>query len=1356
MFVPSGGINQDDSIITPTSPTQAGVKSAFALGDYKYALNARIGSSRHDNYGDVENIKGTVEVTDYFSRQQHTNSNNTFSGSLTGWLSVGGSPKLPWSYGTVGPATGAKITVTNSPQTTDILYQPENITAGDSLLIDYLFARDAVVSDSEFVVGLYISFLTGSTEVGSLLIDNLNSYSESIPNPGATKSLTAPINCNGIGFKVLITGPDEGTLHYSFNKFLIQHFFSGPGTPPSGRNKTIGKYEDLEFQDVWRCNWNENGNHTITRWDVLSNSIFEILRWSGLNWTEGMFVKMAKLDNWMAFTDKINPPRLIDVNAISDLFNTLGADNFREFHISHHKYAPVMPPVLRIFYDGAINNYEILKNKAYQFSHRYIYKGKLKTRFSPISKAAVTASCGFLYSPGPAFTDHRITSIEVDIPGMLLDVPGANVQYNYFDHLDAKFQAAVETIEIAYREGELELWKLWKRIPLTPTFQRLQYFNGDADNTPIPQEDFDQLFDTVPFLAGTLEAVDNRFVYADCLNEQSVLENLTINDQSVVSGDLTSWTSSYPGAGALPDDLARKNSLSQMTFKSRGKYKLCLQFLHHTGWRSAGYTTDDWGYNATDVSQNNLLAFNFKIPNSVVPPPWAIAYQVMRTNVLNIDFFMFGIANQFYPIIDSVDTILDRLDIPDNVKQVIRGHFANSKTISGYEAATFTETSIQNEITARANSYAKDGFNKLLKLNENIGKLSGFPELALSNHVLNNTLKHNPMRGDLASELLNVESTNIIDSCSRIMIDINNWYNAAKKTSGTPGTDQPVINKLYYNYRVGDRVRFTGSDVANPSNVNQTKIYDVPIITFTGKGILIERPPGLEWLPGPTSFSQNDFIIEVYTPKTANESDFFFFESGEIYPILFPGTDNRDFSKRDWTYTNNAAITANTYGPFTVYNKLPFYYADCLAIGKTVYRDFIDAASPSFLSGNTSQGMNPDPDMNYDYWDRYNGRPTITYRDLPPVKFFATQARFSGKVIELSLINQLNRFNDTDQYIYPSEYGRIRNLVNTSNAQVESVGSILLAIGEREAWSIYVNRTTIEDLSGNTQVGLSDKVLGSYNTLLGSHGTLNPESVSRYRGRVYWWDAINGAWIRYGRDGITAISDYKMHNWFKELSDLLITQYLTSELPTAISEYDPFNEELVTFIDHSSLPPTFRNYDFYKGMMFSERDTKWKSGHTYEPEMFGKINNQLVSFKDGRLFIHEKDEDNYNTFYGVKYDSKIEPVFNQNEFSVKHWQRMVLVATNKWGVERILSEYRGLRALIQSRIVIEAMEEREDAYWSAFKMDINTPNKVDPIVNGNPIRCKAIQVLLTLDPTVTYLSLLHMVTASYKDSEKNP
>lgn len=1354
-FLPFGGLNQDDSIVVPVTPTQGGLKSPFEVGDYRYALNARIGSSRGDNFGDIENIKGTTQSTAYYATQSSINSNNTFLGSINGWTNSGSSPKVAWAYGSANGYSGAKVTLSAVLLQSKILYQTSAITAGDTISVSYLFGRNLVVSDPSLIVGLYLCFMNGSTEISSVYLDNLNSYGAGISNPGSNKTLSAPVTCTGIGFKVAVGGDfNMSTIQYAFNKFLVQHNFTGLSTPPSGRNKVIGKYEDYEFQQVYAFLWNENNNHTIVRWDALTNTTYELLKWSGLNWKENYFIKAAKLDNWLAFTGKNDnniAPRLIDVNTISDLYQALGSTNFREFHISHHKWAPVMPPIPRLYYDGTINNYETLKNKAYQFSIQYIYKGKLKSRFSPISKAAVTASCG-IQQVGMSFKDKLITSIEVDIPGMILDNPGANTQYNYFDHTDIKFQKAVESIVIAYREGALDLWRIWKTVPVDSSFNRYQYFSGDADNTPIAPEDFDQVFDTVPFEAGTVEAIDNRFVYGDCLNEKEVVTNFDITTPSVNGSDLTGWASSYPnGFSSLSspqqDDIRRRNSLSQFTFKSRSKYKFCTQFLHHTGWRSLGYTTDAFG--ATTVgpgSPYQSLAYSFKIPSTSTPPKWAVAYQIMRTNSLNIDSFMYGVVNQFIPILDNIEKTVDRLSIPDRVKDTIKNHFANIDLVNA--------NNVKDEIIASQSDYAA-GANPFDRFTTELGVQSQPTTptgLANSTPGVLDLLKRNPLRGQVGYELYNITLATLIADSSRIMIDVNNWYSASKKNTTA---DNPTTNKLYYNFREGDRVRFVGSTVANPSSESQTKIFDVPIMLFTGKCIMVERPADCLWVPGSTAFFITDFRIEVYTPKISNASDFTFYEMGEVYPILYPGTDNRDFAKRDWTYTDNASVTSNTYGPFNIFNKIPLFYADCLAYGRTVYRDFINGVFTSVLADDIGISMNPDPAMNYDYWDKYNGRATLTYKDLPPVVPFTTQARFSGKIIERSLVNQLNRFKAEDQVIYPSEYGRIRNIVNTNNAQVESTGTILLMIGEREAWSVYVNRTTLEDLSGRTQVSLSNKVLGSYNALLGSQGTLNPESVCSYNGNVYWWNAIKGSWVRYGRDGLTEISSYKMTNWFREIGNLLITKYLTSELPVVISSYDSFNDELVIYMDHSSLPSTFRGYQYYKGMMFSERDNRWKSAHNYTPEMFARMNNQLMSYKQGSLYLHETSN-TYNTFYGVKYDSKIEPVFNKELTSVKHWQFLILLATNQWSVERIISEYRGLDALIQSRIPLDDFEKREDTYWAAIKRNINTANVQNAIIEGDPVRCKAIQVLFNLDPSVNYLSLLHSVFAEYTESPKNP
>lgn len=1168
VFTPSGGMNQDDSMITPT-PNMAG-RNAFELGDYKYALNARIGSSRSDNAGDVETIKGTVEVTSYFVR------------SGGNWIS---------------------------------------------------------------------------------------------------------------------------------------------GIRPSGTEKVIGKYSNAEFRKLYYAVYNASSNHCIRMYDPSTNAVYELLRWSGLNFSATMFISIAMIDSFMALTDRTNSPRLIDVDTVSDLFNDIGSSNFREYHISFHKWAPIMPPILSAFYDGVSNNYKKFQYKNYQFSYRYIYKNRLKSRWSPESYAAQQFDAG---------GGNEITSIDVYIPGFTLDQPGVSIEYNYFNNDDIKFTSSVETIEIGYRESQQDIWRIYIRHDVQPSGNILPPwgFTGESDSTPIPIVDFFQLFDTVPFLAGCVEAIDNRFVFADCLDEKDTAPTVQVTDVGVSSFDISqtidNWwnfgtndasdmAAAYSGmSGSDAAILGLRVMINDATFKGRGVYKLGIQYLSETGWRSAVYTIDTWIYAIPEGTGivDKVYALTFKFPVDFIPPEWAVSYQIMRTNCLNIDEFLFGAANEFIPLVDN-STITDDLKVPEDIRNRIRQHFEDARQVTGQD------------------------YGKYLT-----------------------TLHNKPFYKSLASDVRETIVAASLAAASRLYISVSNWYNSSVSVVGPPVQNNPM-NNLFYNYREGDRVRFLASTDSTPGSSDKV-VYDVPILEFTGLGIVIEKPQGIAWIPdGGADCDPVDFVIEVYTPKiagqpgiTGSENDYLYYESGEWYPILYPGTAQRDFAKRDWTWTGNTSgVTCETYGEIKVFSKRPFSYGDCNGILKQYYYDRKPDTTVSTIQYTAS--MNPDPARAWDSWEKNIGRSSPAYTDLPVVKFKPTQVRFGGQIVEESFVNNINRFREEDQRIYPSEYGRIRSMVNTSNAQVESVGAILLAVGERETFSIYVNRTTLEDLSGRSQVALSDRILGSYNTLLGSHGTFNPESVSLHRGNVYFWDAIEGAWIRYGRDGLTEISSYKMRNWFRELGQLLINLYGTSENPRIISDFDPSNDELVTFINHSTLPLTFRDYATYKGSIFSEDYKLWKSCHSYDPDFFANLNSQLLSFRQGSVYRHEQSS-TYSTFYGTKFDVMIEPVFNEIPKDMKSWQSFAITSTHGWSVDRFLSEYRGAKTKQQSSLTLTQFEEREDGYYAAIKNDVNTPVVSSPIINGNKMRSKAIRALMKLDPSVVILSLLHYVTSESIDSPKNP
>lgn len=1332
---PSGGMNQDDSIITP-SKDMAG-KNAFEVGDYRYALNARIGSSRGDSFGDLENIKGTVEVTDYYVRSQLF-TNADFAGNISGWDQTADSVDT-WAYISLNRATTGHGSAGSFTTTT--LYQTlASLTSGSIVTLRYAINASTQLS----LVSVEAVFMNGAAILSTQVISDV------IPLITTIKSVqvVVPTGCTGIGIRIKAT---TAVLCF-INLEYLYCFSSVLSSRPSGTEKVIGKYEDKEFLKLYYAVYNSSGNHCIRYYDKTTDAVYELLKWSGLNFTVNSFVKLAKLDNWMSFTDRLNSPRLIDVDTIGDLFLELTSAEFREFHISFHKWAPIMPPVIKKYYDGVTDNYVKFRKKVIQFAYRYIYKGFLHSRWSPSSVGAEDFNA--LISSGGT-GGSRITSIEVYAPGFLLDNPGAAVQYNYFGHDNIKFTSAVIGIEYAYRESQLDLWRIFKTVEVAASGNTTVHYSGASNSTPVPTNDFSQLFDTVPFLAGTVEAVDNRFVFGDCLDEQEAAMKPIITDIGVVHWDGVSNSNNW--ASSNPDDftslsagdkieIAYRNDVADWGFKSGGIYKLAIVYQHHNGWISGAYTNDEWRYEIPRAStvREQQNAITFKIPSSFRPPSWAVAYQIVRTNCLNIDYFMFGLTNEFVPLIDNPTQLIDTASLPQNVKDRLRQHFENSRTVNGYELAT--------EI---AREEAKPSNRSQLALDNLFSNDKTLPKKSVRKFKsLQDYLRGNPLYHKLGPEIRNTATTAVVADSSRVLININNWYNSSKKNSS--GTENNPMNNLYYNFREGDRVRFVASKNATPSD-SQKEIFDVPILEFTGNALIIEKPDGVVWLPKSNSVFVNglyDFTIEVYSPTIPQEDDYVYYETGEWFPILYPGTDQRDWGKKDWTYTNNAAVTCTTYGDVKVFNKIPFSHGDCHAFNKTNYKNFDGGSTPHVL-GIRSNYMNPAVEETFGEWERGNGRPNISYTQLPISKFKSTQARFGGKIVEESFINNVNRFQDQDQFIYPSEYGRIRDLVNTSNAQVESVGTILLAIGERESWSIYVNRTTIEDLSGRSQVALSDKVLGSFNTLLGSHGTLNPESVCVERGRVYWWNALDGVWVRYGRDGLTEISFYKMRNWFRELAALLIDEYQGIVPPLVIADFDSYNEELVTFMDHTVLPATFRGYSNYKGSLFSEEDTRWKSVHNYSPERFAKIGTQMYSFKAGSLFKHEQSE-THSTFYGVKYDVQWEPVFNDDLSTKKSWQAYAYISTDRWSVERILSEYRGLKPKQETNIPIGNFEDREDNLYAAIPRDENTQNIPNPRIEGNRMRSKAIQVLMQMKQDVTIRSLMHYAVAECEDSPKNP
>lgn len=86
-------------------------------------------------------------------------------------------------------------------------------------------------------------------------------------------------------------------------------------------------------------------------------------------------------------------------------------------------------------------------------------------------------------------------------------------------------------------------------------------------------------------------------------------------------------------------------------------------------------------------------------------------------------------------------------------------------------------------------------------------------------------------------------------------------------------------------------------------------------------------------------------------------------------------------------------------------------------------------------------------------------------------------------------------------------------------------------------------------------------------------------------------------------------------------------------------------------------------------LTFDEKINGWTSFHSYQPEMMVNLNNDLYSFKDGQLHLHNSNDGQRNTFYGQSYNTEIEFVSNEGPSEVKIFKTIEIEGDSKdWDV----------------------------------------------------------------------------------------
>ena len=240
---------------------------------------------------------------------------------------------------------------------------------------------------------------------------------------------------------------------------------------------------------------------------------------------------------------------------------------------------------------------------------------------------------------------------------------------------------------------------------------------------------------------------------------------------------------------------------------------------------------------------------------------------------------------------------------------------------------------------------------------------------------------------------------------------------------------------------------------------------------------------------------------------------------------------------------------------------------------------------------------------------------------------------YSGLFNSTSGVNRLNQFiagESITKDINP-HYGSIQ--------KIHARNTDLVTFCEDKVLKILANKDALYEASGNPQLTATNRVLGQAIPFVGEYGiSTNPESFAQYAFRCYFADKNRGAILRLSRDGLTAISENGMRDYFKDglpTSTLVLGSYDDSKGIYNLT----LNNETVSFDEKVNGFPSFKSFI---------------------PEAAVSLNNKYYSFKNGNLWVHNNEKRNrfYDTSGGEDdatkyYESSVTVLINDIPETIK-------------------------------------------------------------------------------------------------------
>jgi len=282
---------------------------------------------------------------------------------------------------------------------------------------------------------------------------------------------------------------------------------------------------------------------------------------------------------------------------------------------------------------------------------------------------------------------------------------------------------------------------------------------------------------------------------------------------------------------------------------------------------------------------------------------------------------------------------------------------------------------------------------------------------------------------------------------------------------------------------------------------------------------------------------------------------------------------------------------------------------------------------------------------------------------------FAEERRFntlihsSGLFNSRTNINYINQFNEAE--------GGITISLDPQDGSIQKLfadDTQIVVFQEDKISRSPVNKDFIYSAEGGAiPVTTNTQFLGTIAPYAGEFGiSKNPKSFAYYGYAKYFTDKSRGSVMRLSQNGLVEISNMGMSDFFRDA---------LAKSEEVIGSYDEYNNLYnITLIGKGFSGFKDTNVatatDNYFTISFDEGAQGWTSFKSYKQEGGLSLNNIYYTFNSGKLWQHNDETVNRNTFYGAAAaESYIEPILNDNPSTIKTFNNISYEGTTGWELD---------------------------------------------------------------------------------------